>query len=102
MSPNVHQGETDDILIDTKDTAFGQPVHAIRFVFLDGGLNIVLVEYNVDDQEKTDTDKIADFVIRDLAHAYGKGTFLMRTPTKIVIQWDAPKGVVLLEVGMSE
>src|SRR5271170_7679231 len=76
MSPNVHQGETDDILIDTKDTAFGQPVEAIRFVFLEGGLNIVLVSYDVDSKEKVEADKIADSVVRDLVHTYGKAEIL--------------------------
>jgi len=94
LSPNVHQGETDDILIDTKDTAFGQPVEAIRFVFDEGKLTIVLVQYAVDDKEKLDADKIAEAVIKNLVSTYGKGKMLMTRPTKLVSLWNTPKGQV--------
>ncbi len=102
LSPNVHQGETDDILIDTKDTAFGQPVEAIRFVFDEGKLTIVLVQYAVDDKEKLDADKIAEAVIKNLVSTYGKGKMLMTRPTKLVSLWNTSKGAVLIEVGTQD
>lgn len=102
VSPNVHQGETPDLLIDTKDTAFGQPVESIRFMFQEGGLKLVLVEYAVDNKEKTETDKIAEAVIRNLANTYGKGKILIANDKKIITLWVAPKGMVLIEVGTVE
>ena len=107
MAPNVSKSPYPGILIDDKDTVFSQKA-TLYFTLVGndgapdgaGGLKMVLVMFDVDGLEKTAADKVADLVIKDLARTYGKGIILIRTPSKLIMLWEAPTGSVLMEIGV--